>query len=169
MRRLRERIDKFVLWMTIITSVLSVLFLVTTYLGWFVPSPSIVMFFGIISLALYVSSILDKNSSRKKEVLLLFVISLYINIFISGTIYRAWTSETIFTKEGITQMSVFLLLVLSIALIVAYIRAKVNYKQVRGNQRHNNMWRISKKEYQKMKESDDIYINLGIYHQPDKD
>ena len=142
---MREKIERVIFWLTIIVSVLSVIFIITTYFGWYVPSSSIPIFLGIIALSIYLNFMLQKGSDKKKEILLLFVISQYVNILISGIIYNLWSSDQIFTKQGITQMSIFVLLVLSIALLLSYVRAKINYKQVRGNQRHSEAWRISKK------------------------
>lgn len=166
---MREKIERILFWLTIVVSALSVLFIVTTYFGWYIPSSSISIFLGIVALSIYLNFVLQKSSNKKREILLLFVLSLYVNILISGTIYSIWSSEQIFTKQGITKMSIFVIFILSVALITSYIRAKVNYKQVRGNQRHSEAWRISNKELKDMKESKDIYINLGLYHEKEID
>lgn len=166
---MNEAMKKIQLWGTIGTSIIGAVLLLTSYFDWFVPSPTFSIILGIIAFGLYANHVLQRDGDRKKEVFLLFIISIYINLFISGSIYNLWTSEAIFTKQGITQMSIFVFLILSIAMIISYVRAKMNYKKVRGNQRHSEAWQITKKELKEMKASDDIYINLGLYQQKERE
>lgn len=166
---MNESMKKIQFWGTTATGVIGFVLLLTSYFAWFVPSPTISIIVGVLSLTLYGSHLLQREGNKKKEVIHLFIISLYLNLVISSTIYNLWSYETIFTKQGITQLSIFVFLILGIALIISYVRAKVNYKQVRGNQRHSEAWQITKKELKNMKESEDIYINLGVYQEKEED
>ena len=59
--------------------------------------------------------------------------------------------------------------VLALYGIIVYFWVKVSYKRVKGNQQHNNKWRISEKEKKKLKESNNIYLILGKVHENPKD
>lgn len=166
---LREKSILVQIWLSVILLILGIILIVTTYQDIFVPSPTLSFNLGLLSIALFGLQVLRKEGNRKKEVMLLSTVAIYINLLISGFIYKIWSFETIFTKQGITKMMMFILLVLSVYLIVAYVRAKITYKQVKGNQRHNESWRVSKTDIKRMKKSDDIYISLGIYHEGNKD
>lgn len=150
-------------WTSAVLFIGGVILVVTTYKGWFVPSPLMAFNLGLLSLGLLTFQIIRKGGNRKKEAWLLFTTTLYINLFISSIIYKIWPYEKVFTKIGITQMTMFVLFILGIYLNIAYIRAKITYKRVKGNQRSNQSWHVTKSELKRMRESDDIYLNLGIY------
>lgn len=160
---MREKSVKIQNWLTLLLVVAGTGLIATAYMDWYVPSPLLSFNLGLLSFGLFGIQLLRKDHNRKKEFMLLSAGLLYLNLLISGFVYRIWKYETIFTKQGITKMFIFVLLILSIYLIVAYIRAKITYKQVKGNQRHSEAWHVTKKELKKMEESDDIYIQLGIY------
>lgn len=160
MREISEKIQK---WLSVFLLLAGVVFIITAYLDWFVPSPFLSFNLGLLTLGLFIIHMIRREDNRKKEVMLISTILLYLNLMISGFIYKIWSFEAIFTKQGITKMFIFVLLIISIYLVIAYVRAKINYKQVKGNQRHSEAWHVTKKELKEMQESDDIYIQLGIY------
>lgn len=164
-----EKSRKIQNWLSIILIAVAVVLLITTYKAWFVPSPLISFNLALLTLGLFGLHVYRKEGNRKKEVLLLLATLSYVNLIISGFIYSIWSYEAIFTKKGITQMSIFVFLLVSLYLTIAYVRARITYKQVKGNQRHNEAWHVSKKDLQRMQNSDDIYINLGLYHEGNKD
>lgn len=166
---MREKSLKVQNWLSAIVFLGGLALIFTTYKGIFIPSPWLSLNLGLLALGLYGIHMYRKEPNKKKEILLLFTVSVYANLIISAFIYSIWSFEKIFTKQGITQMSIFVFMVLSIYLCVAYIRARITYKQVKGNQRHNEAWHVSKKEVERMKNSDDIYINLGVYYEKNVD
>lgn len=166
---MKETSVKIQRWLYVILLLVGLTLIVTTYKGWYVASPFLSFNLGLLSVGLYGIHMFQKEGNRKKEVLLLFITSLYVNLIISAFIYKIWSYDTIFTKQGITQMSIFVFALLSIYLIIAYVRARITYKQVKGNQRHNEAWHVSKKDMERMEKSEDIYINLGTYHEGNKE
>jgi carbon starvation protein CstA len=144
-------------------------FLVSTYKEWFLPSPFTSFILGMMSLALYIVHILQKQVNRTKEITLISLIFVYVNLCISAYIYEVWKYEAIFNKAEMMKVFLILFLVISIYLVFAYVRVKISYKKVKGNQKHNETWKISKKKQKTLEQSDEIYISLGAaYENPDK-
>lgn len=156
-------------YLMVVLSVIVIGLLVTVYKFWFIPSPFMCFIFGIVSLALYVVHVLQQQTSRKKEITLISLILIYINLLISVFIYQVWKWEAIFTRFQMTKMFMILFLFVSFYLVIAYFRAKVSYKKVKGNQKHNNKWSMSKKKKDQFDQTNEVYIKLGeIYENPDK-
>lgn len=162
---MKEKSIKIQFWLSVILLIVGLGLLLSAYMGWYIPSPYLSFNLTLLSAGLFGIHVLRKDTDRKKEVMLLLTITLYINLIISSFIYKIWSYETVFTKQGITKMSIFIFLILGIYLTIAYVRARITYKQVKGNQRHNEAWHVSKKDIEEMEKSPDIYINLGIYHE----
>ncbi|MBB6447866.1 hypothetical protein [Bacillus benzoevorans] len=160
MNDMKSKIHYGILTFLLITGV-SLAF--TTFMDWFIPSPLISFIFEMLALGLFAVA-----RDKRKETLTLFSIATYINLIIASFIYKIWTFETIFTRIEMTRFSLLIFLLISLLLIIAYLRAKKSYKQVQGNQPHNNSWHISKNKLKKIQDSDDIYINLGIFEKTDK-
>lgn len=155
-------------WIAGLLGVTAIVFVIALWQEWFLVSPLIHFNLGLLSLGLFGIHVYNKETNRVKEVYLLLLVALYINLIISTFIYNIWSYETMFTKQGITQMSLFVFFALSIYLTIAYVRARITYKRVKGNQRHNETWKVTKKEVEEMEKSPDIYINLGTYYEGNK-
>ena len=166
---MREKSLKIQKWLIIILTVLAAVLLITTWQGWFLVSPLIHFNLALLSLGLYGIHMYQKEGNKNKEVYLLSITAIYINLAISTFIHNIWSTEKIFTQQGITKLSIFVFLAMSVYLAIAYIRARSTYKQVKGNQRHNETWHVTKKEIEEMEKSPDIYINLGKYHETTND
>ncbi|WP_277679942.1 hypothetical protein [Gracilibacillus dipsosauri] len=166
---MREKSLKIQKWLIIILTVLAAVLLITTWQGWFLVSPLIYFNLALLSLGLYGIHMYQKEGNKNKEVYLLSITAIYINLAISTFIHNIWSTEKIFTQQGITKLSIFVFLAMSVYLAIAYIRARITYKQVKGNQRHNETWHVTKKEIEEMEKSPDIYINLGKYHETTND
>ena len=108
----------------------------------------------------------DKTS---KEMTLISTVAIYLVLIASVAIHDVWKWESIFDKQGITKLSLVMFSVLALYGIIVYFRAKVSYKRVKGNQQHNNKWRVSEREKRKLKESNDIYLILGKVYENPKD
>ncbi|GAE93061.1 hypothetical protein JCM21714_2097 [Gracilibacillus boraciitolerans JCM 21714] len=76
-----------------------------------------------------------------------------------------WKWEAIFTNVTMTKITLAMMMLLTIYGVMAYVRAKISYKKVRGNQRHNKTWRVGRKEADQLMKSDEIYIKLGEYYE----
>lgn len=142
---------------------------ITVYKDWFIPSPFTCFVLVMSSLGLYAVHVLQQQLNRVKEISLLFSIGTFINLLISVFVYNIWKWETVFTKQGMSKMFLFVLLLTTIYLIVAYVRAKISYKKVKGNQRDNNKWRVSNRKKEELEKSKEIYLTLGtVYERPDE-
>lgn len=163
---MKETSFKIQNWASIILFILCVAMLLATYFDVFIPSPLFSFNLALLSIGLFAVYLYRKEGNKKREVILLFTTLSYVNLMISGFLYKIWTYEAILTKLGFTRLSIILFLLVSVYLSLAFIRARITYKQVKGgNQRHNQMWKVSKKELKRMKKSQDIYINLGQYYE----
>ena len=156
----------------ILMTVLSVIglgFLASVYKELYIPSPFMCFILGMLSLALYIVHVLQQQVNRKKEIALISLVLVYINLFFSAFIYEIWKYEAIFTNAEMTRLFLVLFSLLSIYGVFAYVRVKISYKRVKGNQKHNTKWKISKRKQETLHQSDDIYISLGVaYENPDK-
>ncbi len=143
----------------------SIIFYILAYVGKLVISPMWALNLIILTIGLFVLHWLRKEGKKIWEVFYFFSILNYFMLMIASFIYQVWTFEKIFTKLGITKLSLFLFFLVTIYLTIVYARVKTNYKTVKGNQRHNTTWRVNRKELKRIMDSDDIYINLGTYHE----
>ncbi|WP_047980664.1 hypothetical protein [Ornithinibacillus contaminans] len=144
-------------------------FMGLAYKEWYIPSPFVCFIFGLISTALYVVHIAQQQYNRVKEISILFSIGLFANLFLSILIYGIWEWEVIFSKQSLFRFLMFLFLLTTVYLIVAYIRAKISYKKVKGNQRENNKWRVSNRRKEELESTDEVYLTLGtVYEKPDE-
>lgn len=165
----KETMLKVHFWLSIILFLVIAALLLSAYKNWFFVSPLLTFNLGILAIGLYAVHMVVKEGNKLKEVFLLFTLSLCATLFISTLLHDIWVYENILTKLELTRITIILLLILGIYLTIAYIRARITYKQVKGNQRHSEAWHVSKKDLKKMEQSKDIYINLGIYHEAKED
>ncbi|MEC1158691.1 hypothetical protein [Cytobacillus horneckiae] len=161
--------EKVQFYLSAILTLTAITLLVTTFNGLFVPSPFMGFILTILSLGLYTVHVLQKQTNKFKEVLLVALSLLFPVLIISSLIYKVWVWEAFFTKHGITQLTLSSFIVLAAYLCMAYVRAKVSYKRVKGNQKHNTKWRLNKKKVKEIEDSEQIYLKLGtVYENPDK-
>lgn len=162
---MKESSLKVQTWLTWILLIVGISFLITTYYDLYVPNAFTTFCLEVFVIGMLVVHNIQQNGNRVKEAALVFINTLYINLLLSGVVYRLWKWETILTQQGITRMSLVFLLILGIYVVIAYVRVKISYKKVKGNQRHNKSWRVSRKKEKVLTNSEDIYINLGVYQE----
>lgn len=142
---------------------------ISVYNAWLIPSSFICFIFAMVSLGLYAVHVLQQQVNRVKEISLLFSLATFVNLLISTFVYKLWKWEAIFNKQGITNMLLIILLLTTIYLIVAYVRAKISYKKVKGNQRDNDKWRVTNRKKEELEKSKEVYLTLGsVYNRPDE-
>lgn len=138
--------------------------LVTVYRAWWIPAKFTLFLLMMVTAGLLAVHILQRQHKKSKEMTLVASMIIYLILIISLAIRDVWKWKAIFDKQAMTQFSLVLLGLLGACGIVAYYRAKVSYKRIKGNQQ-NSQWGISTTKKRKLKASDDIYLNLGTIYE----
>jgi len=145
----------------------ALMFLVSVYQNWFIPTKFTLFILMIITAGLFAVHIGQQQQTKLKEMTIISTVAIYLVLIVSVSIHDIWKWNLIFDKQGITKLSLVMFNVLALYSIVVYFHAKASYKRLKRNQKHNTKWRVSEREKRKLNESDDIYLILGkIYENP---
>ena len=142
---------------------------VSVYQNRFIPTKFTLFILMMMTAGLFAVHVGQQQHKKLKEMTLITTVAIYLVLIASVAIHDVWKWERIFDKQGVTKLSLVMFSVLALYGIIVYFRAKVSYKRVKGNQQHNNKWRVSEKEKKKLKESNDIYLTLGKVYENSKD
>lgn len=149
--------------LSVLTVAGSVILYILAYANILIIHPIVAFNLMILTLGLFVLFKLRKEENRIWESLYIFSLLNYLMLMVASGIYQIWSFHQIIDKHGIIKLSLVLFFAVTLYLTIAYMRLKKNYKTVKGNQRHTVKWRVNKKNLQEMMNSDQVYINLGIY------
>lgn len=162
-------------YLTVILVITGIGFMFSLFKMWYIPSPLICINLIILTLGLYIVQFIQKQRNKIKESTLILTISIYINLFLSSSLYNMWEWERVFTKEAITKLVLTLLTILTIYVVYVYVQMKLNYKKVKGNQKQRNWGPLSRgkniflRRRNQEKGKGEIYLTLGnIYENTDK-
>ncbi|MBA2176815.1 hypothetical protein H0266_18205 [Halobacillus locisalis] len=151
-------------WMIAAVTFLSALFFVTIYADWFYPPVQVVLTIFALSGIMY-GIVQYQKGGNKKELILLSNTLAQAMVWVSTYSYHYWEWESIITNRGMSLVVLTTLIPLAVYIVVGYVRLKVNYKSVRGNQRHSQQWKVTKGEKKKLENSKDIFVELGEFYE----
>lgn len=136
--------------------------LTSIYQGWYVPSPFVLIIFGLTTALLYAIHVVMVQGNRNKEVVIVSTLAIYLAMLLTSGIHHIW-QWTFISQENITKMGLAIFLLGGAYLVLAYVRVKITYKRVKGNQPHSQKWRVSPKREKELQNSEDVYINIGQF------
>jgi len=156
-------------YISMITLALATLILlISVYQNWFIPNKLILFILTMMTTGLFAVHKIQQQHKKLKEMTLITTIAIYLVLIFSVAIHDIWVWEAVINKQGMMKLSLVMFSVVALYGIFVYYRAKKSNKRVKGNQQHNNKWRVSEREKRRLKESDGIYLVLGKVYKNEK-
>lgn len=137
------------------------------YNGTFIANPQLYL---ILSFSVFIShniiKVLKGERNKRIDRLVYLTMTVFISLFLSGLIYKSWTSERFISAKLLSNSILSILIFGGTYLNFMFMRAEDSYKKKRGNQRIKEQPQESIfekwKDKRKSKDSKEIYITLGV-------
>lgn len=144
----------------------AIAFMVSAFFGWFTPPLFVCFVFAVITATVFAIYTRLDELERKVEMEYLAITGAHLSLMVVAAFEDIYTWEGVISKPTFMKLLILLLVVMVTYAITAYFRAKSNYRKVRGNQKHSNKWRVSKKEKQAMEEDAQVvFFTLGMEYE----